>query len=64
MPVLRFTTDPETGHRLAIRMLSLGKWARPRDLGVDGEDLRAEVSALPLRGLGSEINGRVVTSFG
>ena len=43
MPVLRYVTDPETGHKLAVRLLALPRWARPRDRGVDGPELGAEV---------------------
>ena len=46
MPLIRFTMDPETGHRLATRLLSLDRWARPRDRGVDGKQLGTEVSIL------------------
>jgi len=44
MPLIRFLADPETGHRFAIRLLGLSRWARPRDMGVDGEELGTEVS--------------------
>ena len=51
MPFLRLVADPEQGHRLAIRLLGLSKWARPRDMGVDGDELQAEVglSFYPLK---------------
>ena len=45
MPIVRLF-DPETGHKLAIKMLSLPSWARPRDRGVDGAELQAEVSSV------------------
>ena len=42
MPVARLF-DPETGHRLAVRLLSGPRWLRPWDRGVDGPELKAEV---------------------
>jgi len=48
MPLIRLIADPETGHRLAIRLLGLSRWARPRDMGLDGEKLSTEVSPLYL----------------
>lgn len=42
MPVMRLV-DPETGHKLAVKMLSGSSWFRPSDRGVDGEKLQAEV---------------------
>ena len=45
MPLLRLVTDPESGHVMALRMLGLSRWARPRDMGVDGEELSGEVSS-------------------
>ncbi|EIW68161.1 hypothetical protein TREMEDRAFT_32541, partial [Tremella mesenterica DSM 1558] len=48
MPLARLI-DPETGHKLAIRLLSLPKWARPRDMGVDGKELEAEIFGIPLK---------------
>ncbi|ORX38524.1 hypothetical protein BD324DRAFT_588950 [Kockovaella imperatae] len=47
MPVMRLF-DPETGHRLAVRLLSGPKWTRPRDRGVDGPELKTELFGLPL----------------
>jgi hypothetical protein len=43
MPFMRLF-DPETGHKAAVRLLSAGKVFRPRDRGVDGPELEAEVS--------------------
>jgi dihydroorotate dehydrogenase len=42
MPIAR-QFDPETGHRLAVKLLSAPSWARPRDRGVDGPEMEAEV---------------------
>lgn len=42
MPVMRLV-DPETGHKLAVKMLGSSSWLRPKDGGVDGEKLQAEV---------------------
>lgn len=44
MPLMRLFADPEEGHRLAVRVLAWDKWARPRDMGVDGDELQAEVT--------------------
>ena len=44
MPTVRALTDPEESHRLAVRMLSMGAWARPKDKVVDDERLGATVS--------------------
>lgn len=46
MPLMRLAADPEQGHRLAVRVLGWDKWARPRDMGVDGDELQAEVGSL------------------
>ncbi|WVQ85326.1 dihydroorotate dehydrogenase (fumarate) [Cryptococcus sp. DSM 104549] len=43
MPVVRLVADPEEGHKLAVRVLGWDKWARPRDMVVDGEELQAEL---------------------
>ncbi|WWD17974.1 dihydroorotate dehydrogenase (fumarate) [Kwoniella shandongensis] len=43
MPLVRFALDPEEGHKLAVRVLGWDKWARPRDMGVDGQELQAEL---------------------
>jgi len=43
MPIARLT-DPETGHKVAVRALGLPWWARPKDLGVDGKELETAVS--------------------
>lgn len=43
MPAVRAVTDAETSHKLAVELLSLGAWARPRDKGTDGEVVRAEM---------------------
>ena len=43
MPAIRACTDAETSHKLAVELLSLGGWARPKDRGVDGESVRAEM---------------------
>ncbi|ODO07321.1 dihydroorotate dehydrogenase (fumarate) [Cryptococcus wingfieldii CBS 7118] len=43
MPITRLVADPEEGHKLAVRVLSWDKWARPRDMGVDGPELQAEL---------------------
>jgi dihydroorotate dehydrogenase len=42
MPIVRLY-DPETGHKLAIRILGGPWWLRPKDRGVDGPELKAEV---------------------
>lgn len=44
MPVVRSLTDAEESHRLAVRMLSMGSWARPKDKAVDDERLGTMVS--------------------
>lgn len=46
MPLMRLVADPEEGHKLAVRVLAWDKWARPRDMGVDGDELQAEVTLL------------------
>ncbi|KAK4688802.1 dihydroorotate dehydrogenase, partial [Tremellales sp. Uapishka_1] len=46
MPLIRLVADPEQGHRLAIKLLALPKFARPRDMGVDGEELEAELMGM------------------
>jgi len=38
--------DAETGHKLSIKLLGAPAWMRPRDRGVDGEELQAEVSVV------------------
>ena len=43
MPVVRSLTDAEESHRLAVRMLSMGSWARPKDKATDDERLGAMV---------------------
>lgn len=43
MPAIRACTDAEMSHKLAVELLSLGSWARPKDKGVDGESVRAEM---------------------
>jgi dihydroorotate dehydrogenase len=43
MPAVRTVTDAETSHKLAVELLSLGAWARPKDRGVDGHAVRAEM---------------------
>lgn len=48
MPLVRLAADPEEGHRLAIRVLGLSSWARPKDLGTDGPELEAEVGDIRL----------------
>ena len=42
MPIMR-VVDPEKGHVAAVQLLSTGEWFRPRDRGVDGPELEAEV---------------------
>ena len=49
MPFIRFVADPETGHRFGVRLLALSRWARPRDMGTDGEALGTEVRRLDPR---------------
>ncbi|ORY35584.1 Dihydroorotate dehydrogenase-domain-containing protein [Naematelia encephala] len=49
MPLIRMAADPETGHKMAVRMLSLPRWARPRDMGVDGDELGTEVFGMRLK---------------
>jgi dihydroorotate dehydrogenase len=44
MPVVRAVADAENGHKLAVRVLSAPSWARPQDMGVDGPELKTEVS--------------------
>jgi dihydroorotate dehydrogenase len=44
MPLIRLFADAETGHKLAVRLLAGPSWVRPRDRGVDGDELQAEVS--------------------
>ncbi|WWD09245.1 dihydroorotate dehydrogenase (fumarate) [Kwoniella europaea PYCC6329] len=43
MPLVRLGFDAEQGHKLAVRLLSLDKWARPRDMGVDDVELQTEL---------------------
>ncbi|KAJ9093150.1 hypothetical protein QFC20_007198 [Naganishia adeliensis] len=43
MPAIRAVTDAETSHKLAVELLSLGAWARPKDKGTDGDSVRAEM---------------------
>lgn len=43
MPLIRMFADPETGHKLSVKLLSGPSWVRPRDRGVDGKELQAEV---------------------
>ncbi|KAK6905542.1 dihydroorotate dehydrogenase (fumarate) [Kwoniella mangroviensis CBS 8507] len=43
MPLVRLGFDAEQGHKLAVRLLSLDKWARPRDMGVDDVGLQTEL---------------------
>lgn len=45
MPLIRLLVDAETGHKLSVKLLSGPSWVRPRDRGVDGDELQAEVSA-------------------
>jgi dihydroorotate dehydrogenase len=52
MPLIRLLADPETGHKLSIKLLAAPSWMRPRDRGVDGEELQTEVSACACKGLG------------
>jgi dihydroorotate dehydrogenase len=47
MPLIRLVADAETGHKMSIKLLSAPAWMRPRDRGVDGEELQAEVSDSP-----------------
>ncbi|OCF33319.1 dihydroorotate dehydrogenase (fumarate) [Kwoniella heveanensis BCC8398] len=49
MPLVRYALDPEEGHKLAVRVLGWDKWARPRDMGVDGPELQAELFGLPIK---------------
>nr|KIR48879.1 dihydroorotate dehydrogenase (fumarate) [Cryptococcus bacillisporus CA1280] len=49
MPLMRLFADPEEGHRLAVRILAWDKWARPRDMGVDGDELQAELFGMTLK---------------
>ncbi|WVN85863.1 dihydroorotate dehydrogenase (fumarate) [Cryptococcus depauperatus CBS 7841] len=49
MPVIRLTANPEEGHKLAVRLLGLPKWARPRDIGYDGEELQSELFGFKLK---------------
>jgi hypothetical protein len=44
MPLIRLFADAETGHKLSIKLLEAPAWMRPRDRGVDGDELQAEVS--------------------
>lgn len=48
MPVIRALTDAEDSHRLAVMLLGAPAWARPRDMGVDGPELSAELFGVPL----------------
>jgi dihydroorotate dehydrogenase len=43
MPLIRMVADAETGHKMSIKLLGAPSWMRPRDRGVDGEELQAEV---------------------
>ncbi|GHJ84587.1 hypothetical protein NliqN6_0989 [Naganishia liquefaciens] len=49
MPAIRACTDAETSHKLAVELLSLGAWARPKDRGVDAESVRAEMWGKPVK---------------
>ena len=46
MPLVRLL-DAEQGHKLAVKLLA-NKWLRPKDRGVDGEELQAELFGMPL----------------
>ncbi|KAJ9104610.1 hypothetical protein QFC21_002108 [Naganishia friedmannii] len=48
MPVLRTLTDAETSHKLAVKMLAMSSWVRPKDRGIDAESIRTELFGLPL----------------
>ncbi|KAJ9113173.1 hypothetical protein QFC22_006012 [Naganishia vaughanmartiniae] len=48
MPVLRAFTDAETSHKLAVKMLSMASWVRPKDRGTDAERIRTDLFGLPL----------------
>ncbi|GMK57623.1 hypothetical protein CspeluHIS016_0404570 [Cutaneotrichosporon spelunceum] len=48
MPVIRAVADAEQGHKLAVKVLSAPEWARPKDMGVDGPALKAELMGMPL----------------
>jgi len=49
MPLIRLVADAETGHKMSIKLLAAPSWMRPRDRGVDGEELQAEVRDLSKR---------------
>lgn len=44
MPLIRMFADAETGHKMSVKLLAGPSWVRPRDRGVDGKELEAEVS--------------------
>jgi len=44
MPVLRTLTDAETSHKLAVKLLGMTSWVRPKDRGSDAESIQTEVS--------------------
>ncbi|KAJ9119920.1 hypothetical protein QFC24_005403 [Naganishia onofrii] len=48
MPVLRVMTDAETSHKLAVKLLAMSSWVRPKDRGTDAESIRTELFGLPL----------------
>lgn len=48
MPLLRQTMDAEDGHVLAVRALAAPGWMRPKDRGVDGDELRTKIWDLEL----------------
>ncbi|KAJ9098973.1 hypothetical protein QFC19_006197 [Naganishia cerealis] len=59
MPVLRSLTDAETSHKLAVKMLAMSSWVRPKDRGTDNDSIRTEVS---LQALGNR--ARILTAPG
>ena len=64
MPTVRALTDAEESHRLAVRMLSMGAWARPKDKVVDDERLGATVSLSVPRRKKSTLNSAGLIALG
>lgn len=58
MPLVRKALDAEDGHVLAVRALAGPSWMRPKDKGVDGEELKAKVRRQGMRLCGLELTSR------
>jgi dihydroorotate dehydrogenase len=52
MPAIRAVMDAEESHKLAVKVLSLPAWARPKDTRADAAELRTEVSSPKSQAIG------------